>query len=216
MNRPEAKVVEVTRRGKTQSGAELIEFSLIALFLIPLLLLSFTAGMNLIRGNQCTQLARSVGSMYIHGVDFSLTANKDLAVRLARGTNLQNSSTSGDGVIILSQLTFIGDSTCAANNLAGGACTNRNRYVITQRLTIGNTTLTTSRLGTPTATINGRGFVQNYITDSRARAASMFSSLWNPQLVDGQYVYAVEAQFRGLDLGLAAFTSGGTYSRHFF
>jgi hypothetical protein len=172
--------------------------------------------MNLIRGNQCTQLARSIGSMYIHGVDFSLSANKDLAVRLARGLNLQNSSTSGDGVVILSQATFIGDSICAANGLVGGACTNRNQYVFTQRITIGNTSVTTSRLGTPTAPINSSGFVQNYLTDSGARVASGFSSLWSPQLAEGQYVYAVEAQFRGLDLGLAAFSSGGVYSRHFF
>jgi hypothetical protein len=215
MNRPEAKVVQVTRRGKTQSGAELIEFSMIALFLIPLLLLSFTAGMNLIRANQCTQLARSIGSMYIHGVDFSLTANKDLAVRLARGMNLQNSSTSGDGVIILSQITYIGDSTCAANGLAVG-CTNKNQYVFTQRLTVGNTAVTTSRLGTPTAPINSSGLVQDYLTNQGARVVSTFGSLWNPQLVDGQYVYAVEAQFRGLNLGLAAYGIGGVYSRHFF
>jgi hypothetical protein len=216
MNGTVTQVREARRRGGAQSGAELIEFSLVALFLIPMLFLSFTTGMNLVRGNQCTQLARDLGSMYIHGVDFSLDASKNLAVRLARGMNLQNSSTSGDGLIILSQITFIGDYTCTANGLVGAACTNRNQYVFTQRLTIGNTTLLASRLGTPTATIDSRGFVQNYLTDSGARVASMFSSLWNPQLTDGQYVYAVEAYFKGLSLNLAAFPSGGVYSRHFF
>jgi len=203
------------RRGKGQRGVELVEFALTSLFLLPILLGTIVTGMNLIRANQCTHLVRSIGSLYIHGVDFSLSASKDLAVRLARGLNLQNNPASGAGVIILSQVTFIGDATCAANNLAGLTCTNRNQYVLTQRLTIGNTSLRTSSVGTPTAVINPAGMVQNYVTDPGARASTSFASLWNPQLADGQYVYAVEGFFTGISLG-GVNPSGGMYSRHFF
>jgi hypothetical protein len=202
-------------QGRRPRGTELMEFALASLFWLPILLGTFVTGMNLIRANQCSHLVRSIGSMYIHGVDFSLTASKDLAVRLARGLNLQNGPASGDGVIILSQATFVGDATCAANGLAGLSCTNRNQYVLTQRLTIGNASLRTSSVGTPTATINGAGMVQNYVTDSGAIASSGFASLWNPQLADGQYVYAVEGYFTGTSLA-GINPSGGMYSRHFF
>jgi hypothetical protein len=204
------------RRGKRQGGSEVIEFSLIILFLIPFLLVSFTTGMNLIRANQCTAVARDIGNMYIHGVDFSQSVNKDLAVRLAHGLNLQNSSTSGDGVIILSQVTFIGDATCTANNLSGAACVNRNQYVFTMRLTIGNTSLRSSSLGAPTATINSGGYVQNFLTDTGARVGASFSPLWNPPLADGQLVYASEAFFNSVTLNGVTSPGGGVYARNFF
>jgi hypothetical protein len=204
------------RRRKRQGGNELIEFGLISLFLLPLLLMNFVTGLNLVRANQVAHVSRDIGSLYIHGIDFSLDANKALAVRLARGLNLQNNSSAGDGVVILSQVTFIGDATCAANDLTGTECTNRNFYVFTQRLTIGNTGLTTSRIGTPTTQINSGGYVQDYLTDSRARTATDFSNLWNPQLQDGQYAFVTEVYFRGLDMGLANVGNGAVYSRNFF
>jgi hypothetical protein len=201
-----------------QKGNELIEFGLASVLLLPLFLLSFVTSMNLIRGNQTAQLARDIGSLYIHGLDFSLTANQDLAVRLAHGLNLQDgaSSSSSDGVIILSQMTYIGTPTCTANGFNSSTCTNQNQYVFTQRLVIGNSSLTTSRLGTPTASINSAGMVQNYLTDSGARTNTGFASIWNPGLTDGQYVYACEVYFTGPNLGLATVGNGATYTRVFF
>jgi hypothetical protein len=209
--------MKTSRRARRQSGSEFVEFLLITLFLAPLLLMSFTTGMNLIRANQCTAVARDIGNMYIHGVDFSQSVNKDLAVRLAHGLNLQNSSTSGDGVIILSQVTFIGDTTCTANGLSGAACVNRNQYVFTMRITIGNTSLRSSSLGTPTASVNSGGYVQNFLTDMGARANASFGSLWNPALADGQLVYATEAFFNSVTLnGVTSSGGGGVYARNFF
>ena len=202
-------------RRRNQRGVELIEFALTAAFLLPVLLGTFVAGVNLIRANQSTHVTRDLGSLYVHGVDFSLSANRDLAVRLASGLNLQNSPSSGNGLIILSQVTFIGDATCTANSLAGSSCTNRNQYVFTQQLTIGNTSLRSSSVGRPTAAVNGSGMVQNYITDMGARVAPSFAYLWNPQLTDGQYIYAVEGFFTGIYLGTPP-PGGGIYSRHFF
>ncbi|MBI4877726.1 MAG: hypothetical protein HY822_24095 [Acidobacteria bacterium] len=202
------------RRKRTQGGLEMIEFALCSLFLLPIFLGTFVAGMNLIRANQCVHATRDVGNLYMKGVDFSLSPNKDLAVRLANGLGMQNSPSSGKGVLILSQVTFIGDTTCTANGLTSGTCTNRNQYVFTQRIVIGNTTLRTSSVGTPTATLNSAGMVQNYLTDPGARAASSFAFLWNPQLADGQYVFITEGFFTGIYLGSAS-SNGGIFTRVF-
>lgn len=206
--------MSTARRRRNQSGLEMIEFALSSLFLLPIFLGTFVAGMNLIRANQCVHVTRDVGSLYMKGMDFSLSPNKDLAVRLANGLGLLNHPSSGNGVVILSQVTFIGDATCTANGLIGSACTNRGQYVFTQRLTIGNTTLRTSSLGAPAATVNSAGMVQNYLTDPGARVVSSFASLWNPQLVDGQYVYVTEGFFTGIYLG-AVSSDGGIFTRVF-
>jgi hypothetical protein len=58
-----------TRRRRTQSGQEIVEFGLVAVLFVPMLIGSFVVGMNLIRSIQCSQVCRDLDSMYIHGGD---------------------------------------------------------------------------------------------------------------------------------------------------
>lgn len=212
------------RRRSSQAGQEIMEFALVGLMFVPLFLGMFIASMNLIRAIQVTHVCRDIGNMFIHGGDFSDYGLQSQAARLANGLGLDvgstftgnrnaNNSGAGRGVVIISQITFIGAPSCAA--VAPAACTNSNQYVFTQRIVFGNTSLRASNFGTPTAVINSNGIVQNYTTDSRAVAPGFASNL-QTQMVDGQVIYIAEVYFDSPDLAVSAITPGGIYSRVFF
>ncbi len=232
------------RRKKQQSGQEILEFALMAIFLVPMLLGTFVIGTSLIKNLQANQVVRDLDNIYIHGGDFSTYPMQQLAQRLGQGLNLQfpafasgtnnvqaNTGSSGDGIIWVTQVMYIG-STTDPNCVAVGAanCTNHDGFVFTQRIVFGNSTLNStnpSALGDPTgATLTTAGIVQNYVTDATARVAGSgqtnLTSLWqttaNGQtpLTDGQVVYVVEGYFQTPYLSLGSFTSKGAYARSFF
>ncbi len=230
------------RRKKTQSGQEIVEFGLVAIVLIPMFLGTFVVGMNLIRSIQANQVVRDLTDMYIHGADFSTYSMQQEAQRLAQGLTLQigssfsgnkqaNTSNSGNGLITVTQIMYIG-STTSPNCVAVGAgnCTNHDNFVYTQQIQFGNGTLANSgtvSLGTPSgATINTAGIVSNYITDSHAKlgsaAEAAMQSMWqttnNGQqaLSDGQVVYIVEGYFQSPDLSVGSLSGNGVYARYFF
>ena len=233
------------RRRKRQSGQEIIEFGLTAIFFVPIFLGTFVVGMNLIRSIQCNQVIRDLDDMYIHGADFSTQPMQQEAQRLAQGLNLQisgfsgdsagheqaNTTNSGNGLITVTEIMWIG-STTSPNCVAVGAsnCTNANSFVYLQQIQFGNGNLANSStvtLGTPSgATINDSGMVSNYVTDSHARLASgpqaAMQSMWqttnNGQaaLADGQVVYIVEGYFQSPDLSVGSLSGNGVYARYFF
>lgn len=187
-------------RRKSQSGNNVLEFALVGMPLVALLLGVTTTGLALGKSVQVTQLTRDTASMYVRGVDFSVGTNQDLLVRLARGLDLTR--TGGDGVIILSTVTWIPQARCTQLQL--NPC-NGNRHVITHRLVIGRSALRRSNLGTPNpALIDSKGVVSNYMTDQSATATMPM------QLADNRYAYVVESHFTGF--------LGGTpvYSRAIF
>ena len=211
--------------------------------LVPLLLGTFVTGFSIVRGIQTNQMTRDLASMYIHGADFSTYPMQQVAQRLARGLNLQigasfannmqsNTNNSGDGLVTVTQVMYIGPTT-AGNCVAVGAanCTNHDKFVFTERILFGNGTLaaqTPSFLGNPGAgaPITSAGVVQNYITDSRAALSAAgqtaMQALWQVNgggrtpLTDGQVLYTVEAYVQALNFNLGIYTSTGTYSRYFF
>jgi len=231
------------RRKKRQRGQEIFEFALVAVFLVPVLLGTFVTGMNLVKSLQANAVVRDLDNIYIHGGDFSTYAMQQLAERLASGLNLQspsfasgvnmqsNTGTSGDGIIRVSQIMYIGTTTdpnCVA--VGGSNCNNHDNFVFTQRIVFGNSNLISahpSSLGDPTgATITTAGIVQNYVTDATAQLSSAgetaMKALWqttsNGQtpLVDGQVAYVVEGYFQTPNLSMGSFSSNGVYARSFF
>jgi hypothetical protein len=233
----------VSQRRSRQSGQELIEFGLLLTVMVPLLLGTFVTGFSLVRGIQTNQMDRDMADMYIHGADFSTYGMQQVAQRLARGLNLQigssftgnanaNTGNTGDGLVTVSQVMWIGattDGNCVA--VGAGNCTNHNKFVFTERIKFGNGTLasqTPSSLGDPGggATITSAGIVQNYVTDSNAALPSagntLMQNLWQVNtngrtpLVDGQAVYVVETYIQALNFNLGIYTSTGTYARYFF
>jgi len=230
------------RRKRTQSGQEILEFALVAMLFVPMFLGSFIIGMNLIRSIQANQVCRDLTDMYIHGADFTTYPMQQMAQRLSQGLNLQigasfsghqqaNTSNSGNGLVTVSQIMYIGstsDPSCAAVGAAN--CTNHDSFVFTQQTQFGNGTLagaTTVSLGSPTgATLSNGGLVSNYVTDSNAKLASgpqaAMASLWqttsNGQtpLTDGQIAYVVETYFQSPDLSIGSLAGNGVYARYFF
>ncbi|MCX6593553.1 MAG: hypothetical protein NTZ56_18720 [Acidobacteria bacterium] len=199
-----------TRNGRR--GNAMLEFALCMSFLTPLLLGTFNIGMNLGRNLQVTQLSRNVGHMYVRWVDFSQTGSQDLAIRLAVGLNMAR--TSGDGIVVLSQVTVPSDADCTANNLTGAACVNRNVPVIIHRIVFGNATLPGSAFGTPAiALVQPDGTISpaNYLTDTSVRATNWSSVM---TLAAGEVAYVSEVYVRSPSWDLPGqYANSGVYAR---
>jgi nitrate reductase NapE component len=195
----------ISRRRKKQSGTEFIEFALSALVLFPLMISVVIVGLNLGRSIQVAQVCRDAGSMYVRGIDFSQTANKNELVRLANGMGMTVGG--GTGVVILSKVQFISAAMCT-----GIAGCNSNKYVVVQRLTIGNPSVTTSRLGPAGAiTTDSSGNVTNFMTDPNAVSAN-FTTIMT--LAANEYAFVSEASFLSPDLTtLGGSASTGVYAR---
>jgi len=195
----------LARRRKTQKGHEMIEFGILAALIIPLFGGMFYAGLGLIRANQANQLGRDINSLYIKNVDFTTTQGQALAVKMAGGLGLQ-APTGGSGEVILTQVTYIGATTGAVcTSVPAGNTCNSNKFVYTQRIIIGDTSLGfTSDFGNPTAPVTG-GNVQNYSYNPGAvlppAQQAAFAALWTTPLQEGQYVYITETFFNPLNAG---------------
>jgi len=229
------------RRKKRQGGQEVLAFALVLVMLVPLLLGGLVTGLGMVRCIQTNQVCRDLTDIYIHGGDFSTYSMQQLAQRLAQGLNLQigssfsgnsrsNSGNGGDGIVMVSQIMWVGGTTspnCVA--VGAGNCTNANSFVFTQRLEFGNATLKTSNnnsLGDPTPTsISNQGIVLNPVTDSGAKlgatAQTNMQNLWQSgangttALQDGQVAYIVETYFRN-NISFGTYPGPGTYARYFF
>ena len=213
----------VVRRRRGQRGSEIMEFALLSVLLVPTFLWMFITGMNLIRSVKATHLAADLGRLYINGTDFSKWDAQKLAQRLATGLGLDvgasdpgqmwnNGGNGGRGVVILSQVTFVGTPTCAPFVAGGNTCTNQDRYVFTQRIVFGKASLRQSNFGTPTAAITSRGLISAYATDPGARTQA-FQALFPTSLQDGQFAYVAEVFFESPDLNVSALSGSGVYAR---
>jgi len=205
---------------RTNRGVSYIEFAFSLLVLSPMLLGTGVTGINMIRTLQTVQLARDAGHMYARGVDFSQPGNQTILVNL--GANLGLSGTAGQGtaVVILSELTYVDDNTCAAagaatNGVHNGSCTNYGYWVFQQRIEIGNTSTRTSNFGSPITSgpngvtvdpVTGMISLSDYVKKSGARAN--FSGV-NPYSVvngvgqglpSGQSLYLAEAASTGFNM----------------
>jgi hypothetical protein len=226
----ESKIPVARQRSRRQRGYEIIEFGIMAIFLIPTFLWVFINGMNLIRFIQCNQICRDIGVLYMEGVDFSTYAAQEVASTLAQGYGLSigssysgntydNDSNSGNAWIILSEVMYVGTSACSALP-TGTTCTNSGKYVYIMRVDFGNKNLTIngntmqSAIGNPSsATINAEGYVQNYLTDVNAVATYAGNYI---TLSDTQVAYVSEAFFSSPTLDFSAYPGGGITARTFF
>jgi Flp pilus assembly protein TadG len=205
----------------------MVEFCLLVPVIVPLILGTMWLGSTMVRGQQVTQMARDLASMYSRGVNFSSTGGSTSSAILTDITQqLGALTTSGTGVVIFSTLTYVGNSVCASAGSTYGSlsplshtakCSNYGKFVFTQQYTQGNTTLRTSNFGTAPAADMDSNFnvaVTTYITD--AKDVSTFNLLPAPQengadgYQSGQPVYVVEVMFTGS--GQAGYTQGSNYA----
>jgi hypothetical protein len=177
-------------RRVAQEGSALIEFLLATVFFIfPLLLGTIVFGLSLVRANQVAEVCRDAGHMYAYGVDFSQPSSQAMLVQLAQGLNM--TTTGGNGVVILSTVTFIGPNDCVAGGYPSGSCPNLSNTVFTRRIVIGNAQLPASAFGTPNGIVGDGGNIKpaDYAGNSSA-VANNFSRVIT--LTSGQYAYLAE------------------------
>jgi len=200
------------RRASCQGGA-CIEFAFVATVLVPMLLGTAAAGVDMILTLQTIQVARDAGHMYARGLDFSQPGNQTVLADVGTTLGLSATSGSGSAVVILSALTYVDNAACTAAGAVDthgnpSGCTNLGKWVFTQRLTIGKSSVRTSNIGSPLTTgptgvtvnsTTGRISVSDYVT--KAGAVATFSSI-NPYssvngnvsgLPSGQMLYVAEA-----------------------
>ena len=158
---------------------------------------------------------RDAGSMFVRNIDFSLPVNQQILLRIAKGLGI--TLTGGNGVLILSQVMYVGDNEC----LAGGrqpntsACPNYNQYVFRKRFVIGNAGLRASFFGTPSsAVIAADGSIAGaaYLADASCVATGFGAFL---TMTGGEMSYLSETYQVSASLSLPGI-SAGTYARNFF
>jgi hypothetical protein len=154
-----------------ERGSAVLEFAFCMSFImIPLLMGTLVIGLNLVRAIQVTEVCRDAGHMYSYGVDFSQNTQKQMLVKL--GPTLGMTTTGGNGVVVLSTVTYIDN--CTPGTIpADTSCKNYGNYVFTRRLVVGNTSLHASAFGTPGTIDATTGNIAEaiYLNDSTARAA---------------------------------------------
>lgn len=202
-------------RQRRQKGNAIIEFALVVSFLVTLLMGTFSIGMTLTKSVQAGVVARDAGAMFMRYVDFTLTSNKSILVRLANGMNM--TATGGNGVVIMTQIMMIGATECTNGGLTTGTCPNYNRPVVIKRVTVGNTALYTTTFGNPTASIilsDGTISQANYLSDTSVRADN-FSAVMT--LNAGEYAYLSEAYFTTPEIDMPGYRNNTyVYQRNIF
>lgn len=211
------------RKRSGQRGNAILEFAVVAPFLITALFGTVGLGMMLGRYIQAVQTCRDLAHMYVDGVDFSQAANQNIAVQLANGTGM--TTTGGNGVVIFSRVITVYQADCNAAGFTG-TCNNLNQCVVTQRIVVGNSSLQSSAFATPTAALmDAQGnispsvYLQN--TDSSVRTTGLSTLLiaaGETNLIpQGNSVWITEVYFSYPDLAyLGNTTAGGAYARFIF
>jgi hypothetical protein len=137
-----------------QKGVAIVEFSFSMLVMIPLLLGTVGIGLRLLQQMQTVQLARDSGRMYARpGMDLSLPGNQTILATVGADLGLKTDGT-GKAVLILTTVKYIDKGMCPQHDASGNPinCPNYKSWVFAQRLTIGNTSIRTSNLGSPLTT----------------------------------------------------------------
>src|SRR5689334_7847611 len=160
-------------RRATKRGSTMVEFTLSLLVLMPLLMGLSVIGINLLRAIQVNQFCRDIAHMFAYGVDFSPSGNQTLLVNLSQGLNVQTSG--GNGVVILSIITYVADTDCKAAGLQANttSCPNLNQAVVVRRIVVGDSSKLTSHYATPRSGIvgsDGKITPANYLKETSVRA----------------------------------------------
>jgi hypothetical protein len=206
------------RAMRRESGAAMLEFSFMAVVLIPMFLGTAGFGLNMIRSLQVIQIARDAGHMYARGTDFSQPGNKTIIATLGSDVGLTTNAATSNGVVILTTLIYIDKAMCAADgkvdvNGNPSGCTNYTKWAFARRILIGDTSMRTSSLGSPLQTgpnpvtvdsTTGKISLHDQVTN--AGDVAVFSGI-NPYAVvngavsglpSGQVLYVAEAAADGI------------------
>lgn len=198
---------------KRERGNSVLEFALVAMPTVLLMLGVVVLGINLGRSVEVAQVARDGGAMFVRGLDFTLAGNQQILVRIAGPLNMQ--TTGGDGLALMSKITFIPDASCGKPTDASYPDCTAGKSVLMQRVIFGNTSLPGTHY--PTAgnvTLDSQGNVANYAADANAVIGNFAGTL---QLKPLEVSYVTEVFFQTPDVNMQGFLNNtGVYSQAFF
>lgn len=190
--------------GQGRNGNVILEFAAVGPLMVIILLGVVGVGFTLSRSIQVTQVTRDAGKLFFDGVDLATPGNQRLVGRLGNGMGLANDATgtidtTGNGVVILSQIIKVGGNECAAGGYPSvGTCPNYNQLVIQKRIVIGNASLRASSFGSPQQsliTADGSILPSDFVRD----ASVLVPLTATPQILNlatGQFTYGSESYFR--------------------
>lgn len=189
------------RRSIQFRASSIAMYTLGAIFLVPLSIGVLLVNSNASQNDRVKQVTRELASMYAEGMDFSRSANRTIAARIAEGLGLDVNS--GQSVLILSKFRVVHDSDCQAQ--ARQHCENNGYPVVIQRVVLGNPALRSSSFG-PSAKVDpATGSVLDWMNDPSARAPGLKTSS-----KPGEFSYAAEYYLSSPE------PHGGIYSRTIF
>lgn len=189
------------RRPRYTATGSLRLYALGAIFLLPLSIGVVLVSNNASRSDDAYKISHDIGSMYAQGVDFSESANQNIALSVAEGVGIDIKG--GKGVLILTKIRVVHPSDCSSNT--PGKCNNKGYPVVTERYVLGNRSLRASAFGTPASLDPASGKVRDWVNDLSARAAN-FASTLKP----GEVTYAAECYVTSPE------SPSGVYSRTMF
>ncbi len=186
---------------RRRKGSFLLEMALVSWVLLFMLIGSFQMGLMLVRAIQAGEVCRNGNVLEIRSIDMSQSINQQLLLRTGPSLGINTSgswtaSSTGAGVIYLSQVYYVGSLECSVgvSNFDGttATCPNLGQYVIKMRITIGNTAQGSSFVGNPSSTPQSNGFLTDnqVCTVTGNVAASAFSTLLT--LTADQYSWVSE------------------------
>ena len=183
-----------------QRGSFILETAIVSWVLLFMLMGAFQMGIMLTRAIQAGEVCRNANVLQVRSIDLSQTQNQELLLRTGPllGINQAGSwlpNTSGSGVIYLSKVYLVGPLECSngVNNFDGttATCPNLGSYVISSRITIGNTAKGGSVVGNPASTPGANGaLTDNQICTVSGNVASDFPALI--ALGSDQYTWVAE------------------------
>lgn len=194
------------------AGQSVVEFAVALPFLILMGIGTFAVGIIIDRHLTVGQLVRNGGNMFARGVSFVSDQNKQFLVDAADGMGM--TLTGGNAVVYLTLLQRVPPSALCG----GGPCANAGRIAISQRFSVGNTTLSASKFGMP-ANLDSEGNHLDAFDDTDARAANVPASLDNAAsgLQPNEIVYVVESFHTPSTITFPGiFSPNMMYSRAFF
>lgn len=205
---------------RKQHGVAIVEFSFAMVVMLPLFLGTIGLGLRVIQSLRTIQLSRDAGRMYARGLDFSQPGNKTTLAALGADLGLKTNGT-GNAMVILTTVTYVDKGLCQSGGYSldpsGNpiGCPNWKQWVFAQRLTIGNSSIRTSNLGSPLTTgpdpvtvdsVTGKISLSDQVNN--AGDVATFSS-GNPfvnmsgdlnTLPSGQVLYVTETAIQGFSM----------------
>ena len=156
--------------------------------------------------------------MFAYGVDFSDSQNTALLQRMTAPVNIQEKA--GTGAVVLSKITYITDSDCAAAG-SSNPCINRHKYVFTNLFVYGNRgpDYAQTKMGNPSSTFfpSGRAITMNdYLNDTSLVATNFSQYLQFDTTVPGQCAFVSEVTLHPDGTSWNAVDDLGSYARSIF